>query len=273
MSKALRRGKKEDIQTSKIREPATAKTAMKVAKTETVKRASTKQKDTLASREEVNRLVVEVSESILEEFDLKNLFTVQDIRDIVENTIRDYVESGKKIEAKSLIKRFEIYRDELYKFLASKIISENRELNNEIIEFIVYRAPEIAGKATPLLYKASIGAPHIIASLRELWERYGNPTLLRCPRCMFKSLTPDFYCLVCGATPGEAEIKTIMRFEDELRYAASQWHSNLIIEALNSGYVYYDGEIKPPSLVKNRTGVLFHLSTKEKNILREILNK
>ncbi len=232
----------------------------------------------LAGPEEVKAASLEISSILVERLGIGSFVSASIILDIVESVVANYVESrGKsKIEradVELIVKRLELQREALYKHIASKIMVEEEELDSVKLEFIVNYAPEIAGKTAPTLYRLvkEKGPSHLLENLKRLWETYGSPTLLACPRCGFKALTPDFYCIVCGSTPEEGEVKRNMGFETQLRQAAVKWHEKLIAEAVNAGFVYYNGEIKPPSMGKKGADVVFHLSYREKSILREVM--
>ncbi|MDM7275371.1 MAG: hypothetical protein P3X22_004535 [Thermoprotei archaeon] len=232
----------------------------------------------LASPEEVRAAALEVSNVLAERLGIRSFADSSTLLDIVEGVVASYVESrGKsrleRADVDLIVKRLELHREALYKHVASKIMVEAEDLDGAKLEFIVNYAPEIAGKTAPTLYRLARekGLSYLVETLRRLWETHGSPTLLACPECGFKALTPDFYCIVCGSTPEEGEVKRSMGFEAELRKAAVKWHEKLIAEALNAGFVYYDGEIKPPSMGRRGADIVFHLSHREKNILREVM--
>jgi len=225
---------------------------------------------------EVERVISEVSEELVVRLGLEGLFTASDLRDIVESFVNQLVEAGRRVDGSSLVKRIEFYKDNVYKYLAVKALKA-RELNEELAEFIVYRAPEAAGRVAPELYKILKNNKLALDTLRNLWERYGRPTPLKCPICGFRALTPDLTCMVCGGTPREEEVKEANNFLEELKYAMKEWHARLVEEVVRAGYVYYDymdGTIKPPSMMKQGgIGAQITLNLHEKALLREYLLK
>jgi len=230
----------------------------------------------VVSVEEIDRIVGEVSEELVVRLGLQGLFEVDDLRDVVEGVVRELVDEGRRVDKNSIVKRFVLNKENVYKYLAVKAL-EGGDLREELAEFIVYSAPEIAGRAAPELYKLVKGNPVTLDTLRYLWERFGRPTPLKCPVCNFKSLTPDLTCMICGSTPSEEDVKKANNFEEELGNAVKGWHRRLVEEVVTAGYVYYDyhdREIKPPSMAKpGGVGALITLSIREKMMLREYLSK
>jgi len=146
--------------------------------------------------------------------------------------------------------RLEKSRTHLYKAVAVLLIERLDDYTQEQLEFIVSHAGDAAGRAAPKLYKAAsrLGLSYIIDALRHLWRVYGRPLPVKCPRCMFDSLTPELECIVCGARVGEDEVKDAIGFRRLLREFAETVDKGIIREVLAAGYVYYDGEIHPPSI-------------------------
>ena len=176
----------------------------------------------------------------------------------------------------SVAKRALAQRDSLLKAVAARLSEKGERLSLEELEFIVQYSPEIAGKAAPLLYQVarSYRADHLIPALRDLWSLHGKPTKAECPRCGFKALTPDYACIICGASVSEGEFKRYIGFERLLKTWAYRAPLQLLEEALRAGYVYYeDGEIKAPSEPGSRLRLQVFLSRAERSILEKAMNE
>ncbi|MCE4611334.1 MAG: hypothetical protein F7B17_05120 [Desulfurococcales archaeon] len=185
-------------------------------------------------------------------------------------------EYSSKPSPESVARRALAQRDALLKALAAKLAEKGEKLSLEELEFIIQYAPEVAGRAAPLLYHVarSYGADHLMPALRDLWSLYGNPTKAECPRCGFRALTPDYTCVVCGASVGESEFKARIAFERLLEAWALRAPLQLVEEAIRAGYVYYeDGEIKAPSEPGSRLRLQVFLSRSEREILEKALER
>jgi DNA-directed RNA polymerase subunit RPC12/RpoP len=174
----------------------------------------------------------------------------------------------------ALVKRALAQRDAVLKAIAARLAEKGESLSGPELEFIVQYAPEIAGRAAPALLQAALktGAGYIVDALRDLWAIHGNPTKAPCPRCGFKSLTPDYTCIVCGSSVSEEEFKSHIGFESLLKRWAEHVPRELVEEALRAGYVYYeDDEILAPSQPGSPLRIQVFLSRREKEALRELV--
>ncbi len=218
-----------------------------------------------------------VTRGVVERLGLDYLnLSVQELKDIIEPIIIGIVESRKtKPSMESLIKRIVNNKRLLYKAIAAKLL-DKEELTLEQLEFIIANAPELAGRAAPLLYRVAVGhnADYLIDSLRYLWMKYGKPTRIRCPYCGFYSVTPDLHCMICGREVDENDLKTSINFTNILIETVKQYDRSLIEEILRAGFVIYDGGIYPPSMKPlHREGIILFLSSREKKLLESLLEE
>ncbi len=198
------------------------------------------------------------------------------IRDIVADIVGGIVENrATKPTIESLVKNLERNKRMVLKAIAAKFV-ELEDLSVEQLEFILAYAPEIAGKAAPHLYRIAKGkgADHVIEALRVLWVQYGNPTRIECPYCGFNSVTPDLYCMICRREVRESDLKGKIGFRGLLEMFASTAPLSLVQEVLSSGFVLYDGEIKPPSMRPQSPGAVeLFLTSEEKKLVSRIVEK
>ena len=195
------------------------------------------------------------------------------LEDIALSIAEEY---SSKPSPESVAKRALAQRDSLLKAIAARLSEKGERLSLEELEFIVQYSPEIAGRAAPLLYQVarSYGADHLIPALRDLWNLHGKPAGAECPRCGFKALTPDYTCIVCGASVGEEEFKGYVGFERLLESWAHRAPPQLVEEALRAGYVYYeDGGVKAPSEPGSRLRLQVFLSRAERMVLEKVLSE
>ncbi|AFZ70940.1 hypothetical protein Calag_1221 [Caldisphaera lagunensis DSM 15908] len=236
------------------------------------------QKQAKLSNDEFNSFVNDISREIIDKFglDLINL-KPDDIKDLVEEIINSIVESRvTKPSEESLLKKFINSKDQFMKGIAGRLIERDEVNSRERLELIIAYAPEIAGRASPRLYKIAkqLNAIDLIDNLRQLWNRYGLSTPIRCPVCGFNSVMPDMSCIVCGSLLDEKDIKKEINLREQLSKLKNVYNDKLIREIIDSGYVVFDGEIKPPSLKeKDKISISLHLNKDEKDILLKLLSK
>jgi len=199
-----------------------------------------------------------------------------DVKDIIYSIVSSLAESrSSKLTEEAAMKRIMAAKDGLLKAVAAMLLSRERPLTREQLEFIVAYAPEVAGRAAPYLYQQAkrLRADDIIASLRSLWSQYGRPTPVECPRCGFRAVTPDLTCIVCGAQLSEGEIKRYLGFPRLLLETAKRLHPRLVEEMIAAGYVVLNHEVHPPSLApKSGYALTLHLNRDEKEALRSLLS-
>lgn len=226
---------------------------------------------------DVDSAADEISRILVERWGLDVSGVTPDfIRDIVADIVGGIVENrATKPTIESLVKNLERNKRMVLKAIAAKLVALE-DLSVEQLEFILAYAPEIAGKAAPHLYRIAKekGADHVIEALRVLWVQYGTPTRIECPYCGFNSVTPGLYCMVCGREVRESDLKEKIGFRGLLEMFASTAPLSLVQEILSSGFVLYDGEIKPPSMRPQSPGAVeLFLTSEEKKLVSRIIEE
>ncbi len=222
------------------------------------------------SKEQLEALYNYVAGRVREELGL-DLYGIDDrvLRDVLEPIVMDIVQQVSRPNPDSIVKRVVAGKQQFLKGLAARLIELGESLTREQLDFILMNAPELAGRAAPLLYHVAVklGAGYAVEALRDLWQVYGQPTVAPCPRCGFKSLTPDYTCVVCGASVGEEEFKSYVGFRSLLKRLALR-APRLAVEAARAGYVYYeDGEVKAPSEPHSPLAIQVYLGRGEREEL------
>ncbi|MCE4602243.1 MAG: hypothetical protein F7C08_00690 [Desulfurococcales archaeon] len=220
---------------------------------------------------------MEVAEGLHQRLGLDYIgVNVEELAGILEPVIEELVEArSTRPKADAIVNRLERGKQLLLKAIAANLL-DREELTPEQVEFIVANAEELAGRAAPKLYRQAErhGLEHLVDALRYLWERYGNPLPVRCPRCRFSSLTPDLECIVCGARVGEEELKRSIGFKDMLLEYARTADHGILREILAAGFVVLDGELKPPSLrPASGYSIVIYLNREEREEVGKLLSE
>lgn len=238
-------------------------------------RSGLRRSSKMMSREQLEDLYQKVAERVRGELGLSDdVVGDRVLRDVLEPIVFDIAGRVSRPNPESIAKRVILMRDQFLKGVAARLLEFGEELTREQLEFVLVYAPDLAGKAAPLLYDIAVrlGALDLVEGLRDLWEAYGRPTAARCPRCGFKALGPDLACLVCGASISEEELKRSIGFEDMLKRFAKSAPRRLVEEVLAVGYVYYeDGALKAPSEPQGPHAVRLVLGRREREKLRAML--
>lgn len=229
------------------------------------------------SEGEVEVLARDVAKELASRLGLEDVIDKDKLIEIVKDIINSISESrSTKPSLDSIIKRVLASSQVFLKAVAARLVEEAYSLNQSQLEFIIVNAPEVAGRAAPLLYQRAVevGAHHVIESLRHLWNMYGNPTPITCPRCGFRAVKPNLTCMICGAMLDEREVKDSIGFNELLRDFAERADPRLVEEVLRAGFVLVNHEVNPPSLRSAlRFYVELYLSRDEKEVLKSIIEK
>ncbi|MEM0187981.1 MAG: hypothetical protein QW550_01140 [Saccharolobus sp.] len=186
-----------------------------------------------------------------------------------------------KPKLSTIINRLRGMGDKLMEIIAYKILRmyDIEKLTDDQLEFVVTYVKNGIIQIIDKLYKEckKRNRNDLIDILRANWSMYSNglKSPVRCPKCGFDSVMPDFVCKVCGYSLNMREVKESIRIIDALSdYLKIDKEG--FNEILKSGFLYYtfNGPI-PPSKFKPQEGQLYFeviLSKDEKQKLQNILN-
>ncbi len=229
------------------------------------------------SESEAEALALEAAKELESRLGLEGVISGEKLVDIVRKIVNSISESrSTKPSLESILKRILAGSHVFLKAVAARLVEEADSLEPGQLEFIVANAPELAGRAAPVLYRRAVevGAHHVVDSLRHLWNMYGRPTPIKCPRCGFRAVTPNLTCMVCGAVLDEGEVKDSIGFKELLRDFAERADPRFVDEVLKAGFVLVNHEVNPPSLRSTlRFYVELYLTSEEKELLKVIARK
>lgn len=229
------------------------------------------------TREEIDSLAVQAARDLGIRLGLEGVVGFDIVYEIVRDIVEGIVSSrSTKPSVDSVVKQIASSPQAFLKALAARLLEDVDSLTDEQLDFIVTNAPDLAGRAAPLLYRRAleVGARHVVESLRHLWNVYGKPTPITCPRCGFRSVAPNLTCMVCGAVLDESEVKESVRFKELISEFAEKADPALVQEVLRAGFVLLNHEVNPPSLRASLSFyVELYLSSEEKRMVKSILEK
>jgi hypothetical protein len=152
------------------------------------------------------------------------------------------------------------------KALTAKLSENIDRLTGDIIEFIITRNPELSSKIAPVLYKrlVELGREDLLEILREEWNNSHPEFHLVCPKCRFRSLTPDFRCVICGYTPSEDEVREFNGIDRLIEEFIESTDRESLKKLLSTGFFYFSGIIRVPDSPQRKDESLFFLSRKDK---------
>ncbi len=192
------------------------------------------------------------------------------LKPIIEGILSQYSSRPSK---DAIVGRLKATVQHVYMYAAAYLLEKLEKLTPEQLEFVVSYGGPVAAKHVSRLYSEAkrLGREDLIPQLRRVWELYGNPTPIPCPRCGFRAVTPDLYCMVCGYTLTEREAKEMIDFRERLRELVEFYSESEVLDTIERGYVVVGDTIKPASARPSPTDVVLHLTAEEKELLRKML--
>jgi ribosomal protein L37E len=184
-----------------------------------------------------------------------------------------------KPKLSTILNRLRAMGDGLMEIIAYKLLKiyDIEKLNNDQLEFIVNYIRNGIVQIVDKLYNECLkrNRNDLVDILRNNWNIYSNGlrSPIRCPRCGFDSVMPDFTCKVCGYSLSMKELKNQIKIIDLL-----QDYMKIDLEGFNeilkAGFFYYtvEGPI-PPSKFKPKQDQLYFeiiLNKDEKQKLQSI---
>ncbi len=180
-----------------------------------------------------------------------------------------------KPSIEALIKRLKRHLPNVYSMIAAYILENRDRLTVDQLEFIAAYGGRVAAGAIDRLYEEArrLGREDLIPMLITVWEKYGKPSPVKCPRCGFRAVAPDLTCTVCGHLVSEENARRQLGFEDLVKVFAETADERSLKEALETGVVYVTstGVWSLRLAPRERPGVVIGLSEEEKRVIRERL--
>lgn len=136
------------------------------------------------------------------------------IRDIVEIVASSY---SSKPTPEAIVKKIKRNRQVFNEYIVSKLVKELDKFTHKQVEYIVTRGGRAILQDAERLYKIATreNREDLVDIIRSIWNNSGPRSLLDCPKCGFKAITPERYCMICGATITEDYIRRLLGFEDK----------------------------------------------------------
>ena len=176
-----------------------------------------------------------------------------------------------KPKVEQLVKRIQRYYDNVAELISMNLLRVREKLTVEQLEYVItYGRRAVAANIQRLYEEAKrLNRTDLIPQLRYLWEEYGRPTPIPCPRCGFRAVTPDLTCFVCGAVLTEKEVRKAVDFDIMFREFVETASVDELRETLERGYVLLGETIKPPTSHRDPWDVEIFLNKHEKELLKK----
>jgi hypothetical protein len=180
-----------------------------------------------------------------------------------------------KPKVSTIIGRLNANREDLFAVLATKLatMKDPSEMNDAQLEFVVFYVKEAIKGLGPRLYEECKKRKRqdLIDYLRAKWSQFGINSPVKCPRCGFQAVMPDYVCYICRYQVPEREVKNQIGVP-QILIEYSKIDPAGFREIYTAGYFYYGWQgIIPPSRARGLTGELIFeivLSKSDKEALK-----
>ncbi len=180
------------------------------------------------NRDIVGELLAQYFNEVSEALGLRDLVSDEGFRkELVKEVLELVVHSTtSKPSIDVLLKRIESNRRSVNKLISAKILENVDKLTAEQLNFIISYGEETVIPFISEVYGELVksGRSELIDALKYVWEKYGRPTLVQCPKCGFRSVMPDYSCIICGYSVSENYVREQLSFsalfEDYVRTAS-----------------------------------------------------
>ncbi|MCS7128961.1 MAG: hypothetical protein RMI83_06825 [Desulfurococcaceae archaeon] len=189
----------------------------------------------------VGELLVQYFDEISEALGLRGLVIDEGFqRELVREVLELIVHSTtSKPSIDVLLRRIKSNRRSINKFISAKILESTDKFTAEQLNFILSYGEEAVIPFISEIYRELIksGRSELIDALKYVWEKYGRPTLVQCPKCGFRSIMPDYSCTICGYSVTESYVREQLSFSALFEEYVRTASISDLREVLDAGFV------------------------------------
>ena len=189
------------------------------------------------------------------------------VREILDIVITS---SSYKPSTDTILKRINRHLDIVRMIIAARMLEHMKDFTNEQLEFIVYYGGKMIIPELPRLYKILVKKKlfDLLDYLKYVWEKYGQPSPVKCPKCGFYSVMPDSTCFICGYTVTDEYLREELGFEEKFREYIKNASVAELQEIIDIGFVLVDkNNIYNPKYRPRKPGYYFPIYLRKRDIL------
>lgn len=152
---------------------------------------------------------------------------------------RLYGEASSPPTLNSIVKKIKKYMNEVNSIVASHLLKNLTNLSDQQLDFIVLNGGRVVIEYISEIYRIVVERNRIdlINYLDYLWNKYGRVSPVKCPRCNFRSVMPDYSCQICGYVVSEDYVRRELDFENKLRIYIEESSVAELRDVVNIGFV------------------------------------
>lgn len=171
--------------------------------------------------------------------DTLGLNTEQGYRVVSEILDKLYSESSTTPTLDAIIKKIKRHADQVNSMIALYLLTNKSILNDQQLEFVVINGGRVVVEYVSELYKLikKKNRDDLVNQLMYLWEKYGYVSPVKCPKCGFRSIMPDYSCIICGYVVSEEYVREELDFDNKFKMYIEQASIAELRDVLNIGFV------------------------------------
>ncbi|MCY0868059.1 MAG: hypothetical protein OWQ48_02360 [Desulfurococcus sp.] len=170
---------------------------------------------------DTSRLVEEVLDQVYATLGLDALDVDREVALRIAREIAELAASGytSKPSLDALLKKIQRNKAVLNELIASRILELVEKPSLRTLEFVIANGGKAIVRDISRLYKLAReqGRDDLIDALRAVWDKHGVKGLVKCPRCGFNSISPDYSCVVCGYVVSEKYVREELGFNEKFK--------------------------------------------------------
>jgi len=197
-------------------------------------------------------------------------------REVTEMIVSSY---SSKPTLESVIKRLQRSRDAINEYIAGRILELREKPDPKAVEFLVFYGGRALLPEISRVYRLLVeyNRQDLVGALQNIWNKYGPKGMVRCPKCGFNSIAPDYSCVVCGTVVPEKYVRDEIGFNEKFSEYVKTASVAELREAMEAGFLLANtsGIYNPRSPRLREKGVLaypIHLTRSEVNTIIEEIN-
>ncbi|ADV65332.1 hypothetical protein [Desulfurococcus mucosus] len=222
---------------------------------------------------DVERVVEEVLDQVymqlgLGELDLGEETARTIAREIAEMVVSSY---ASKPSPDSILRKIQRSREQVNEYIAGRILEMIEKPGPLTLEFLVSNGGRAILREVGRIYKllSEYNRLDLVDALQNLWNKYGGKGMVRCPKCGFNSVSPDYTCIVCGSPVPEKHVREELGFAEKFKQYVKAASIAELREVLDAGFLLADayGVYNPRSMsIRGRKTPLYPIYLKRSEV-------
>lgn len=171
--------------------------------------------------------------------DILGLDSDQGFKVLVDVLDKLYGEASSSPTLDAVFKKIKKYMSEVNSIIALHLLKNLNNLSDQQLEFVVINGGRATIEYISEIYRVvkNRNRNDLIDYLMYVWEKYGQVSPIKCPKCGFKSIMPDYSCHICGYVVSEDYVRRELDFENKFKTYVDEASTAELRDIANLGFV------------------------------------